>query len=109
MAVHVHSHWTFIGDAGDLLKQSELVMEALLDQEACNHDFTDSAVAADAGRGVMEIESTSTGEDLAHAVATAQSVVRSALHATGISTPDWPTHDQAMSMVMQDFQTEQFS
>jgi hypothetical protein len=108
MSVAVHSHWTFIVNAGlDLFSLGDKIMRAMLDQEKCTSTFVDSAVSVDSARGLMEIEADTTGGDLSEAIATAQAVVRAALHEVGIATPDWPNHDDALSMVLKDFRTVQ--
>jgi hypothetical protein len=107
--VMVHSHWVFIAvDLGhDLFAFCDKLMQALLDQERCDKSFSDSAVSADAGHHQIEIEANATGNTLSDAIATAQSALRSALHSLGVGTPDWPTHDEAMSMVLKDLKNEQ--
>ncbi|MFD5249016.1 hypothetical protein ACFWIW_31040 [Amycolatopsis sp. NPDC058340] len=110
MGVTVHAHWVFIADGdGDLFGYCDKVMRALLEQERCLDGFVDSAVSADGGRAVMEIEADVSGDDLSHAIAKAHAAVRSALHSVGIGTPDWPTHGEAMSMVLKDLRTEQLA
>ncbi|MGK4592404.1 hypothetical protein [Amycolatopsis sp. w19] len=104
MAVTVHAHWVFIADGdGDLFDYCDKVMRALLEQERCLEGI---AVSADGGRAVMEIEADVSGDDRSHAIAKAHAAVRSALHSVGIGTPDWPTHGEAMSMVLKDLRTE---
>jgi hypothetical protein len=108
MTVTVHSHWTFITNTTDnLFAYGDKVMQAMLDLEKCTPGFADPAVAADAERGVIEIEAEATGNDLSHAIATVHAAVRAALHEAGIGTPDWPTHDEALSMVLKDLHTVQ--
>ncbi|WP_410655632.1 hypothetical protein [Amycolatopsis sp. lyj-112] len=110
MSVTVHAHWVFIADgADDLFGYGDKVMHALLDQERCVAGFTDSAVSADAARAVMEIEADIIGVDLSHAIAEGHAAIRAALHSVGIGTPDWPTHGEAMSMVLKDLRTEQLA
>lgn len=107
MTIAIHSHWEFLADGdADLFAYGDKVMQALLDQERCTPEFTDSAVAADMGRHVLEIEANACGSELSDAIATVRACVRAALHAAGIGTPDWPTHDEAMSMVLKDPRTE---
>lgn len=107
MSIRIHSHWEFIVETNgeDLFAFGDKLMHALLDQEQCTPEFADSAVAADAGRGILEIEADATGEDLSHALATVRACVRAAVHEVGIGTPDWPTHDEALSMVLKDLRT----
>jgi hypothetical protein len=108
MSVTVHSHWVFLtGLRDDLFAFCDTLIQALLDQERCLTGFSDSAVSADAARGLIEIEANATGDDLSHAMALVQSAVRSALHALGAGTPYWPTHDEALSMVLKELHTEQ--
>lgn len=107
MSVTIHSHWEFIAlDGEDLSPYGDKIMQALLDQEGCRPEFTDSAVATDSLRRVLEIEANATGADLSDAVATVRACVRAAVHEVGIGTPDWPTHDEAMSMILMDLRME---
>jgi hypothetical protein len=109
-SVLVHSHWVFL-PAGrfpdDLFAICDKLMQALLDQEQCNKAFVDSAVAADAEHQLVEIEANAVGDTLSDALATVHAAIRAALHSVGISTPTWPTHDEALSMVLKDLSTEQ--
>lgn len=108
MDVRVHAHWVFIADGdGDLFEYCDKVMRALLQQERCLDGFVDSAVSADAARAVMEIEADISGDDLSQAIAEGHAAVRAALHSAGIGTPDWPSHGEALSMVLKDLRTEQ--
>lgn len=112
MTIRVHSHLVFIvdrADRDDLFAYADKLMNALLNQETCNSAFTDSAVSADAARGVIEIEADASGREPSHAIASLQAAVRASLHEVGIGTPDWPTHDEVMSMVLKDLRTEQLA
>jgi hypothetical protein len=107
MSVTVHSHWQFIADGeGDLFAYGDKLMQALLDQEECTSAFKDVAVAADTGRGLLEIEANTSGDTLSEAIATTAACVRAGLHEVGIGTPDWPTHDEAMSILLKDLRQE---
>lgn len=106
--VTVHSHWVFLANlTDDLFAIGDKLMQALLDQEKCNRTFSDSAVAVDGERVTVEVEANATGRNLSEAIATAHSAVRAALHSIGIGTPIWPTHDEAVSMVIKDLRNEQ--
>lgn len=108
--VMVHSHWIFLPATAfpdDLFAVCDKLMQALLDQEQCNETFTDSAVAADAENRLVEIEANATGTTLSDAIAVVHAAIRAALHSVGIGTPSWPTHDEAMSMVLKDLSTEE--
>ncbi|EHY90516.1 hypothetical protein ACQPZU_04390 [Saccharomonospora azurea] len=106
MSTAIHAHWQFIvRSADDLFASADKLMEALIAQEECSHGFTDVAVAVDGDRGIVEVEANASGKDLAHAVAVAQSCVRAAMHEVGISTPDWPSHRETMSMLLKELHT----
>lgn len=111
MSVKVHSHWVLLSSDGgeNIAECSDLLMGALLDQEECNPDFQDAAVAVDEGTGVIEIEATAAGADLSMAIAVGQAAVQSALHQVGIGTPSWPDHDTVMRMVVKDMRHEQMA
>lgn len=110
MSTTMGGHWVFIADGdADLLAHGERVMEALLEQEQAAPGFADSAVSVDAEQRTMEIEATATGDDLSNAIATGQSSVRAALHAVGIGTPDWPKHEDVLSMVLAELSTEELA
>lgn len=108
-SVMVHSHWVFLAKNldEDLFALGDKLMQALLDQERCDQTFSDSAVAADAGLGLLEIEANATGQDLSTAIATVGAAVRAALHSVGIGTPGWPSHHESVSMVLKDLKTEE--
>ena len=106
--VMVHSHWVFLAAfEDDLFALADKIMQALLDQEACNTAFSNSAVSADAGRRTLEIEANAAGEDLSDAIATGQAAVRAAFHSVDVGTPDWPSHSEALSMVLKDLRAEE--
>jgi hypothetical protein len=112
MSTTIAGHWVFIaGTDGDedLAARGDRVMNALLDQENAAPGIADSAVAVGAGRRILEIEATATGESLSDAIATGQSAIRAALHTAGIGTPDWPKHEDVMSMVLANLHTEELA
>lgn len=108
MSVRVHSHWVFMAEShADLFAYSDKLMEALLDQEACNDAFMDTAVSTDLGNDVIEVEADATGADLSAAIASLRAAIRAALHQVGIGTPDWPDHNALMKMFLKDMHTEE--
>lgn len=108
MSTTIHSRWEFLVKSGDhLFAFGDKLMLALLTQEECRSEFTDVAVAADSDRGVIEVEANATGDDMSDAIAIVRACVRAAMHEVGIGTPDWPTHDEVLSMLLKDFRTEE--
>lgn len=84
MTVGVAIHWTFQVVGGtDLFAHADAVTEALLEQEKLPPGVLDSAVSADRGRGVMEIEVTASGHSESAAVTAGQAAVTAAIQAAG--------------------------
>jgi hypothetical protein len=108
MSVTIHSQFEFIAQISgeELFPYADKLMHALLEQEECTPEFSDSAVAADADRSVVEIEANAVGGDLSQAIAVVHACVRAAIHEVGFGTPHWPTHDESLSMVLSDLRTE---
>ena len=100
MGVDMFIHWTFLVEgSGDLFEWADTVTQALLDQGQCTPQVLDSAVSADRDKSTIEVEVT-VRADLEHeAIAVGHAAVRSAIHAVGGSTPDWPSHDEVMSLL----------
>lgn len=106
MSVGVFIHWTFkVVGGGDLFKQADALTEALLEQERCTPEVKDSAVSADRAGAVVEIELTVMAASEDDALAKGQAAIRAALHATGWGTPEWPTHDEMMSLLPTNLET----
>lgn len=107
MPVGMFIHWTFklVGD-GDLFKHADLLTEALLEQEQCTPEVKDSAVSADRGNAVVEIELSVVAASEDEALAIGQSAIRAALHAVGGGTPQWPTHDEVVSVLPTNLETK---
>jgi hypothetical protein len=100
MAVNMFIHWTFaVKGQGDLLTWADEVTAALLDQERCAPEVLDSAVSADRGAQTVEIEVTVRAGSEHEALAVGHAAVRSAIHAVGGATPDWPSHAKVMSLL----------
>lgn len=77
--------------ADELHEQGNQLMEALLDLEDCNDGMCDSTVSTDATRGILRVEFSLSTTDKAEAFAQSLTIARSAIHAIGGHTPDWPT------------------
>jgi hypothetical protein len=100
MAVDMFIHWTFVVEGErDLFVGADAVTDALVDQEKCTLELLDSAVSADRGARTVEIEVTVRAASENEAIAVGHAAVRAAIHAAGGSTPDWPSHAEAMSLL----------
>jgi hypothetical protein len=77
-------------DPEALREECDRLMEALLDMEASGCKIGDAAVAADFGRGIVELSLTATGDDFEAAEACAWASFRAAIHKIGGHTPEWP-------------------
>lgn len=106
MTVAMSIHWRFTveGDV-DLFEQADAVTEALLDQERCTPEVRDSAVSADRSERAMEIEVTVHAASEQEAIAIGHAAIRSAIHAVGGATAQWPSHDEVTSMLPTDLRT----
>lgn len=106
MTVTMFIQWGFtVGGQADLFEQADAVTEALLDQERCTPEVLDSAVSADRGKRAIEIEVTVQASSEHEAIAIGQAAIRSAIHAAGGDTPQWPTHDDVVSMLPTSLET----
>ncbi|TDC69721.1 hypothetical protein E1200_07680 [Actinomadura sp. GC306] len=77
---------------GDVHAHGERVMQELLHLEACNEDFTDSAVATNAETNTITVELLILNTaDPTTALHRALALIRTAAHAVGAATPHWPT------------------
>jgi hypothetical protein len=102
MAVTMFIHWRFTVEGQvDLFECADAVTTALLEQEQGTPEVRDSAVSADRGGRVMEIEVTVQASSEHEAIAIGQA----AIHAAGLSTVWWPSHDEVVSLLPTDLQT----
>jgi len=74
--------------------EGERLMGALLDLEEINPEMSSSSTFSDADRGGVTAEMTITAEDEVDALGKALLLVRTAIHAIGGMTPDWPQSGQ---------------
>ena len=90
----VACRWQFlVTDAGDrdsLVAQVDGVMQALLDLEDVDSRLSDSGVSLDMGVMHVTIEICVSGDDYEECVSHALGAIRTAIHAAGGATPDWP-------------------
>jgi len=95
LAVHVSAEFAVETDLDleGFHGHGESVMEELLKLEACNDDFTDSTVSTDATRQQITIELYFFTDSTVTAVQRAFHLMRTAVHASGGSTPNWPDLD----------------
>jgi hypothetical protein len=80
-----------------LHENGEAIMGALLDLEDCNDDVCDAATSSETDRGVIIVELLVTANSEAEALNKSLTIARTAIHATGGSTPGWtdPAHPTA--------------
>jgi len=71
------------------------LMDALLNLETCNHDMQDPATASDADAGQITVEMLLVAHDPAELAKRALIICRTAIHAIGGRTPDWPSDSPA--------------
>lgn len=106
MTVAMSIYWRFTVEGGeDLFEQADAVTEALLDQERCTPQVVDSAVSADRSERAMEIEVTVHAASEQEALGVGHAAIRSAIHAIGGATAQWPSHDKVVSMLPTDLRT----
>lgn len=86
IAVKLTKSFTVTGN-DDLDALTDAVMDELLTLES--DSITDADVSADLKERTVEISIVATADDFDAALACADSVVRSAIHATGAHTPEW--------------------
>lgn len=75
----------------------ERLMVELLKLELVNEDVADPSTSTEADRGMVIVEFDVRADGQAEAVATFNTIVRTAVHAVGVHTPDWdefPANDQ---------------
>ncbi|MEU6131047.1 hypothetical protein ABZ805_17905 [Saccharopolyspora sp. NPDC047091] len=109
MTVGVLIHWQFSVQSStvDLFDHGDRLTEALLEQEVCTPELADSAVSVDRGRGLVEVEASAKADSVDEAIAVGQSAIRAALHACGVSTPFWPSHDDLLTLIPRKLATEE--
>ncbi|MEY8040960.1 hypothetical protein [Saccharopolyspora cebuensis] len=102
-------HWKFSVPSAsvDLFEHADRLTEALLDQEECTPQFTDSAVSVDRGEGIVEVEASVKAATSDEGIAVGQAAIRTALHACGVSTPFWPSHDELLTLLPRNLETEE--
>lgn len=92
--IEAQVRWTFHVEgpenAEELAESARLVMEALLELEACNDNLGDCGVAMDASAMTVDVELTVRCDSEPEVVEVAQAAVRTAIHAAGHGTPEWP-------------------
>lgn len=86
----------FVGDITTLDERSGRLMEALLDQESVDSAIEDPDLAADQMRSCVDVQMIVEADDPAEAMTRALTVLRTAIHAIGDSTPGWETQQAVM-------------
>ena len=90
----VTCEWNFqltdVGDVQELPTHAEGLMKELLTLEECNEQLTDSAVGLDMETVTIQVAVTAECDTFEQAVAEAMSAIRTAIHANGGTTADWP-------------------
>ncbi|RCW43118.1 hypothetical protein DFQ14_1075 [Halopolyspora algeriensis] len=113
MQVGVFIHWTFTvrpeHSGLDLFEHGDQLTEALLNQEACTSELKDSAVSVDRRNSVIEIEASVVASSANEAIAIGQAAIRAAIHASGGGTPTWPSHDELVTLLPTNLQTEELA
>ena len=79
----------FSGSADDLADQVDCVMGELVKLTSCNNDVDDPAVSLDLSTGHVEIELVVDCDSRSGALAKADEVIRTAIHAAGGCTAGW--------------------
>jgi len=74
----------------DLHAQGQRVMEELLKLEQCTDDFTDSGVSTDSSEMTVTVDLMVLGLTGPPALQRALDIVRTAAHAAGAATVNWP-------------------
>lgn len=91
----VSCQWQFLVTQADsrdsLVTQVDGVMQALLDLEEVDQRLSDSGVSLDLGEMRVVIELDVTGDDYQECVSHALGAIRTAIHAAGGATPEWPS------------------
>lgn len=83
-------HLVHDGDYSSIPDELDLVMSELVALEACTEELSDSAVGLDLSEMMAEISVNVSGQPFEQAVATAMVAIRTAIHAAGGRTPEWP-------------------
>ena len=78
-------------DAERFHAEGERLMDELLKLEQCTPEMLDPAVSTEYDRDVVLVELVVVGKPYVGALDTALAVVRTAIHAIGGGTPDWPS------------------
>lgn len=90
----VSCQWQFLvaqaEDRDALVTQVDGVMQALLDLEEVDQRLSDSGVSLDLGEMRVVIELDVAGDDYQECISHALNAMRTAIHAAGGATPDWP-------------------
>lgn len=99
MNVALEIAWDFYLDPpydnpDDLHTLGESLMVELLKLEGCNEGVSDAGTATDAVRGVVSVELVVQGTGFEQTLQKTLDVVRTAIHAVGAATPDWPTAEE---------------
>ncbi|MGH3902741.1 MAG: hypothetical protein ACRDTE_00840 [Pseudonocardiaceae bacterium] len=84
MTIGVGIHWKYrvVSDV-DLFAHAERLTEALLELETATPGLQDSAVSADRGQGVIEVEVSAVGQSEDEAIVIGQAAVDAAISAAG--------------------------
>lgn len=109
--VHVNNVFTVSKLDGTPLPAEELheigdrLMEELLRLEQANECMSDSSTSTDAERNELEIDMTVSAETRGEALDLALMLCRTAAHADGAHTPNWPmvghVEDEALSFELE--------
>ncbi len=86
-------------------ERAEAVMAELVELSEVG-TILDSAVSADAQRGIVTVEVTVAASDLDDGIARTMAAMRTAIHAVGDATPGWPSHEDVMEMIAQTMRAE---
>jgi hypothetical protein len=91
----------------DLHQRGEAVMAELvkLSESDCGV-ILDSAVSVDSGRNTVQLTVTVSAEELGEGVVQAITAMRTAIHAAGGATPEWPHNDELLEMVANTMRAE---
>lgn len=83
-------------DRDGIVAELDRVMGHLLDLEEADPRLEDSSLGLDLDTMSVEIGIAAEGETFEDGLATAMGAIRTAIHAAGGSTPDWPSMDDLM-------------
>ena len=94
-AMTVSCQWQFLVTEAEsrdsLVAQVDGVMQALVDLEEVDQRLSDSSVSLDLGEMRVVIEVDVAGGDYQECVSHALGAIRTAIHAAGGATPQWPS------------------